>query len=423
MNYLSLAVIGSGIAAAWNYIKDFVSRIRSIFIVNIIIEGEANSALLYLLWNEFKKSKMGDRRFAGITKYVNPLKRVQRIGIEKISKQSSVFWRNYKSLIITVQCDSYSNYTEARATIAFIRGMYNIDELLIEALDKYNDYYSIADINKKRNRFKIIKLMGKEQVLNLGEISKTQEMNFPVTSYDGQLERHRILKWNLNDLELTAPINPFQGYFFEPKIEEYIKEVEYWLNSQEFFEKINVPFRRGWTIHSIAGCGKTSLVRAIAQKFDLPIVILDISTMNNHDLTRNWKDAQSHAPCIILIEDIDNIFNLRENISNQKGITFDALLNALAGVEGTTGIFTIITTNNIEKLDGALIRPGRCGDRVIELKPLSNTQKVNMAQHILKECPQFIKEVLNNLENDTPAKFQQKCADIALKFHWDKLKN
>lgn len=422
MNYLSLAVIGSGIAASWNYIKDFLNRFRSLFIVNVLLENEASSAIMYLLWNEFSKSKLGDKRFIGVTKYVNPLKKVQRIAAEKLSKDSVLFWRKKKPLLVTVQCDQWNNYTDAKVTISFLRGMYNIDDLLIEALDKFNLFYSAADDSNKRNRFKIIKLMGKEQIYNIGSNNKETQINVPGV-IEESLEKYRILKYSLSDLEMAIPTNPFAGYFFDNEIEKYVKEVEFWLKSERYFEEINVPFKRGWTLHSIAGCGKTSLVRAIGQKFDLPIVILDLATMNNHDLARNWREALSHAPCIILFEDFDSQFNGRKNIANEKGISFDALLNCIAGIENINGIFTILTTNNIKKLDSALVRPGRCGDRIIELKPMNIEQRNKLAQHILKDCPQFIKSVLKNSEGETPAKFQQKCSDIALKYHWEKLKN
>jgi chaperone BCS1 len=58
-------------------------------------------------------------------------------------------------------------------------------------------------------------------------------------------------------------------------------------------------------------------------------------------------------PSIILIEDVDHAFN------DFSRITFSGLLNAIDGVAAQEGRILFLTTNHIEKLDPALIRPGR----------------------------------------------------------------
>ena len=65
---------------------------------------------------------------------------------------------------------------------------------------------------------------------------------------------------------------------------------------------------------------------------------------------------------IVLIEDIDAAFNKRVQTSEdgyQSSITFSGFLNALDGVASGEERIVFMTTNHLERLDPALIRPGR----------------------------------------------------------------
>ena len=73
---------------------------------------------------------------------------------------------------------------------------------------------------------------------------------------------------------------------------------------------------------------------------------------------------------IILLEDIDALFVQRESVGRGGGVTFSGLLNALDGVRSQEGRILFMTTNHKEKLDPALLRPGRA-DYHVELNHAS----------------------------------------------------
>ena len=117
-------------------------------------------------------------------------------------------------------------------------------------------------------------------------------------------------------------------------------------------------------------------------------------------------------------------------------LSFDVLLNCLDGVERCEGLFTIITTNHVEQIDPALgqpvtlpdgtsdfisTRPGRI-DKAIELTYLRPEVKERMARHILRRFPDLLDEFLVTLQTEdrreTPAQFQERCGQIALKEYW-----
>ncbi len=63
---------------------------------------------------------------------------------------------------------------------------------------------------------------------------------------------------------------------------------------------------------------------------------------------------------ILLLEDIDAIFSQREKgVFTSRKLTFSGFLNALDGVRSQEGQILFMTTNHIENLDPALLRPGR----------------------------------------------------------------
>jgi SpoVK/Ycf46/Vps4 family AAA+-type ATPase len=168
---------------------------------------------------------------------------------------------------------------------------------------------------------------------------------------------------------------------------------------------------------------------------------------------------QLNVPCIALIEDIDNVFHGRKNICQNNGmisrlltsdddnnndsddngvkftpLTFDCLLNCIDGVDKSDGVFTIITTNDIEKIDSAIghpiekdgkklfvsSRPGRI-DKAIELTYMQKENKIQMANKIVGEFNDKLKEVLIYIEEEheeTPAQFQEFCAQIAIQEFW-----
>jgi len=144
------------------------------------------------------------------------------------------------------------------------------------------------------------------------------------------------------------------------------------LDVKEFTESVvwyrdrGIPYRRGYLLHGPPGCGKTSFITALAGELEYSICVLNLSdrSMSDDRLQHRLADAPENS--LILLEDIDAAFVSREdssvNDAAYKGLnrlTFSGLLNAIDGVTSTEGRIVFMTTNYIERLDPALIRPGR----------------------------------------------------------------
>jgi chaperone BCS1 len=88
---------------------------------------------------------------------------------------------------------------------------------------------------------------------------------------------------------------------------------------------------------------------------------------------------------LILIEDIDAFFNAREKQDSRIQISFSGLLNALDGVGAQEGRIVVLTTNHRERLDAALIRPGRI-DLEIELSNATASQLRGLLQRFYPDA-------------------------------------
>ncbi len=143
-------------------------------------------------------------------------------------------------------------------------------------------------------------------------------------------------------------------------------DMRWFYGAADWYAQRGVPWRRGYLIYGPPGTGKSSLIRALATDLRLDIATLDVGRSDLSD--EALREAMISAPrrAIIAIEDIDAIFVNRQEGDKKSGVSFSGLLNAIDGVAAQEGRALIMTTNHREKLDPALIRPGRA-DTHLEL--------------------------------------------------------
>lgn len=150
--------------------------------------------------------------------------------------------------------------------------------------------------------------------------------------------------------------------------QEILDDVKDFLKSGEWYHQRGIPYRRGYLLYGPPGSGKTSYIQALAGELDYNICILNLSENNLTDDRLNH--LMNHIPqrSILLLEDIDAAFNNRDQSNDQgyqSGVTFSGLLNALDGVASAEECITFMTSNHPERLDSALLRPGRIDYKVL----------------------------------------------------------
>ncbi|MEM7056956.1 MAG: AAA family ATPase [Pseudomonadota bacterium] len=143
----------------------------------------------------------------------------------------------------------------------------------------------------------------------------------------------------------------------DDRLQRLLTDVRWFYGASDWYADRGVPWRRGYLLHGPPGTGKTSAIRAIASELKLDIATLDLGRVGLTDDA--LREAMLTAPreAVMAIEDIDAAF--RERKGESLTITFSGLLNAIDGVASQEGRALFMTTNHPERLDPALIRPGR----------------------------------------------------------------
>ncbi|KAF9246154.1 BCS1 N terminal-domain-containing protein [Melanogaster broomeanus] len=149
------------------------------------------------------------------------------------------------------------------------------------------------------------------------------------------------------------------GHGVSDKIEQDIRA---FLGRRSWYADRGIPYRRGYLLHGPPGSGKTSFIQALAGSLSYDICLLNLSERGLAD--DKLIHLLSNAPerSFILIEDVDAAFNKRVQTSEdgyQSSVTFSGFLNALDGVASGEERIIFMTSNHLDKLDPALIRPGR----------------------------------------------------------------
>jgi chaperone BCS1 len=157
---------------------------------------------------------------------------------------------------------------------------------------------------------------------------------------------------------------PLESVVLEEGVKERITEdVQAFLEARTWYLDRGIPYRRGYLLYGPPGTGKSSFIQALAGELDFNIAILNVSERGLTDDRLNHLLTKVPQRTIVLLEDADAAFiNRRSNDTDGYSgptVTFSGLLNALDGVASAEERIVFLTTNHIERLDEALIRPGR----------------------------------------------------------------
>ncbi|KAI0362045.1 hypothetical protein OH77DRAFT_1491540 [Trametes cingulata] len=156
---------------------------------------------------------------------------------------------------------------------------------------------------------------------------------------------------------------PLKSVVLEEGVAEKIEDdVKAFLQRRQWYADRGIPYRRGYLLHGPPGSGKSSFIQALAGALNYDICVLNLSERGLADDKLVHLLSNTPERAFVLIEDIDAAFNRRVQTSAdgyQSSVTFSGFLNALDGVASGEERIVFMTTNHPERLDPALIRPGR----------------------------------------------------------------
>lgn len=209
--------------------------------------------------------------------------------------------------------------------------------------------------------------------------------------------KHRNDYWRRTS---SKPKRPLSTVVVDEQLKrQFVDDVREFLdlNTQTWYSSRGIPYRRGYLLYGPPGTGKSSLSAAVAGEFGLDIYVVDIPSTNDHDLAELFGRLPEN--CLVLLEDIDAVETNRSqdnSTPHERGrpVSLSGLLNTLDGVASQEGQIVIMTTNHIERLDPALIRPGRI-DQKIEMSHADAAMTSKLFQFIYEPAEKTCSEKSN----------------------------
>jgi len=155
-----------------------------------------------------------------------------------------------------------------------------------------------------------------------------------------------------------------------------LQEVVEFLSSPERFARLGARVPRGVLLHGPPGTGKTLLAKAVAHESGAHFYAQSaagfvemFAGLGAARVRRLFRIARKHEPAIIFIDELDAVGGTRGNsLSGEKDQTLNQLLIEMDGFGSSDRLVVIAASNLIDKLDAALLRPGRF-DRQIYVAP------------------------------------------------------
>ena len=161
----------------------------------------------------------------------------------------------------------------------------------------------------------------------------------------------------------VSNVNPNELIFSESTHRQINTSLWTLIEKTDLCRAHKIPLKRGILLSGKYGTGKTltstvTALKAVANNW----TFLTINRVSGLDEVLHF--ARKFQPCVIFAEDIDRIVS-----GDDRSVKIDDVLNTIDGIGSkSTEIVVVLTTNHIEKINRAMLRPGRL-DAVIDVTP------------------------------------------------------
>jgi len=225
------------------------------------------------------------------------------------------------------------------------------------------------------------------------------------TASGGSGERRSENDIQIDSVEWDSAIT-FENSYFQ-NMTDIMKKIDFFLNNKEWYFKKGIPYNLGILLHGEPGCGKTRFIKQLMNytgRHGIDIKLndgMDFSDLQTIIFKEELNETHiiPQAQRILIFEDIDalgdvvkdrdlknpkapananandndaakeeanefkmisNLFKMTNGTApNSKNNNLSYLLNMLDGIHECSGRIIVMTTNKLDVLDKALIRPGR----------------------------------------------------------------
>lgn len=176
-----------------------------------------------------------------------------------------------------------------------------------------------------------------------------------------------------------------------------MKELATWIHkrkpifNEQFRTDYHLDIPKGLLLTGVQGCGKSFMVKAIANDLELPLLRLDIGSLmskwvgeSDQNLRTTISLVETISPCVLWLDEMEK--SMPQHDGNSHETTQRMFGNLLTWLqEKTSSVFVVATANNIQLLPPELLRKGRFDEIFFVDLPTVNERKEILSIHLTKK--------------------------------------
>jgi len=172
----------------------------------------------------------------------------------------------------------------------------------------------------------------------------------------------------VDSIFMKKDYKPYKHLYLQEKMSKILTNyLNNFNKNADLFSRFGFRHKGGILLYGTPGCGKTTCITAVATYLNKDIYYIDLKDIDTNDKLKACLDKinQNGKGGIIVFEDIDCMSNVAlkrdgtMQINERDKLTLSFVLNCIDGAMSLNDCIYIITTNKIDKLDEAILRPGR----------------------------------------------------------------
>uniref|UniRef100_A0A0A9F838 AAA+ ATPase domain-containing protein n=1 Tax=Arundo donax TaxID=35708 RepID=A0A0A9F838_ARUDO len=254
------------------------------------------------------------------------------------------------------------------------------------------------------------------------------EKQLLVTAEDFEKAKMKVRPSAMREVMLELPKVRWEDVGGQARVKKQLIEAIQWPQKcPEAFERIGIRPPRGLLMIGPPGCSKTLMACAVASEAKLNFL-----AVKGPELFSKWvgdsekavrslfAKARANAPAILFFDEIDGLGVTRGNENDGTSVAdrvLSQLLVEMDGLDQRIGVTVIAATNRPDKIDHALLRPGRF-DRLLDVQPPGEADREDIFwihTRSMPCCPDVdLKELAKLTEGYTGADIKLVCREAAV---------